>query len=322
MNPLHLAASQGQAMTVKLLLHGSSGAGISARERTASIKAYDDRDLTPVHHAVLSYDEESIRLLLEAGADVNEGEEDFDPPLYTAVNCESPLRIVQCLLDHGASASAVNSDKQTPIHIAVKVATKEIVGLLLKCVSDTSTVNMQDLDGRTALHYAIMCDDNDEIVALLLDADASVSITDCYNQTPLHWAAGNGSETSIRLLLRHFKQTSDLDIQTKLGRTALHYALENPAAESIVTLLLEAGASVSIVDEDNETPLHGAAWKGDVNSMRLLLDHVKQKSDVDIQNVNGSTALHFVLWYRDANYELMTLLLEAGASVSIRNEVS
>ena len=321
-NALHLAASQGATMTVKLLLQGNSGVGIPARECAASTAAYDNSHLTPLHHAVSIHDLDSIKMLLEAGADVNAGQEDYDPPLYTAVYFESSLTIVRCLLDHGASVSAVNVYKKTTLHLAAKVATKEIMGLLLKYVSHTATVDMQDSLRRTALHYALSNDGADEIVVLLLDAGASVAITDEFNETPLHYAARDGNENSMRLLLKNVKQTSDLDIQTPEGRTALHTVFHNDEeanAERIVALLLEAGASVSITNQDNETSLHLGACKGDVDSVRLLLRHVKQTSDLDIQDSTGRTALHRAFEYYDdiAIKSIVALLLEAGASVSI-----
>ena len=316
MNPLHLAASQGQFMTVKLLLQDNFTSEKLKNQRTinASIAAYDKHDRTPLHHAILSHNEESINMLLEAGADVNPGEGECDPPLFTAVKRESPLSIVQCLLDHGASVSAVNSRKETPLHIAAQEAMKEVMDLLLNYVSNASTVNVQDIDGWTALHSA-SANNDDKIVALLLDAGASVSLTNESGKTPLHWTARRDNEKVMRMLLKHVKQTSDLDIQDKGGCTALHYAFDNLAVDSMPTLLLEAGASISITTIAGETPLHWAAVCGSEKNMRLLLNHVKQNSDLDIQNRHGFTALHLAVKHESLVKSKM--LLESGADFNV-----
>lgn len=314
MNPLHLAASRDQVMTVKLLLQGSSGVEIPARECKASIAAYDSEEQTPLHHAVLSHNEDIIRLLLAAGADVNAGQEECDPPLYTAVNCESPLNIIQCLLDHEARVSAMSSYEETPLH---RATTKEIIDLLLKYVNDRSTVDIRNLDGHTALHRALIHDLDDGIVASLVEAGACVSIKDRNKKTPLHEAAWKGSERSMRLLLNNVKQTSDLDVRDDNGLTALYYAFDNASAERILALLLEAGASVATKDYYSQTPLHLAAMEGSVASMGLLLNHVKQTSDLNIQDTDGSTALHLAI--RGEFPTKVEMLLESGADFNVRS---
>lgn len=79
------------------------------------------------------------------------------------------------------------------------------------------------------------------------------------DQTALHVAANHGSLELVNLLLPEF-QSSLLDYQDKLGRTALFLSsMQNH--EVIVKELLTAGADESIADNDGSTPLSVAPKK-------------------------------------------------------------
>jgi ankyrin repeat protein len=59
---------------------------------------------------------------------------------------------------------------------------------------------MTDRDRRTPLSWAAE-NGRDEVVSLLLNVSQSVATTkDEYDQTPMSWAANNGHDTTITLL--------------------------------------------------------------------------------------------------------------------------
>jgi ankyrin repeat protein len=75
---------------------------------------------------------------------------------------------------------------------------------------------------------------------LLCKEGASLNIADQYGQTPLSWAACNGHEAIVKLLLATGK--AEIDSKDKNGRTPLSWAEEN-GYEAVVKLLLDAGAT-------------------------------------------------------------------------------
>jgi ankyrin repeat protein len=73
---------------------------------------------------------------------------------------------------------------------------------------------------------------------LLARADVEVNSKDRYGRTPLSWAAGNGHEAVIRLLLARADVEADVEVDSKDrdGRTPLSRAAEN-GHEAVVRLL-------------------------------------------------------------------------------------
>lgn len=84
----------------------------------------------------------------------------------------------------------------------------------------------------------------------------------------------------------------------------------------IVRLLLEAGADVTAVDPGmRATALHAAAYAGNTEVAKLL---VQFKVDIDKQGpVNGYTALHDAIW--QGHLETVRALIDLGANLTLRS---
>ncbi len=85
----------------------------------------------------------------------------------------------------------------------------------------------------------------------------------------------------------------------------------------IVKVLLEAGANVTAVDpEMKATALHAAAYAGRAEAAKVLIAY---KIDIDKQGpYNGYTALHDAIWQN--NIETVRALIEAGARLDLKSK--
>ena len=102
-----------------------------------------------------------------------------------------------------------------------------------------------------------------------VDADAK----DEYSQTPLSWAARNGHEAVVKLLLETGKVDADWEVET-YGRTPLSWAARN-GHEAIVKLLLETGnVDADSKDKDGRTPLLCAVRNGHGAIVKLLHKYI------------------------------------------------
>jgi ankyrin repeat protein len=122
-----------------------------------------------------------------------------------------------------------------------------------------------------------------ERVAALVDADRSLAnavARDGY--TPLGLAAFFKRGDVVKTLL---ERAADPSLPSRdQGFTPLHSAVANDAAGSerdIVRLLLEAGADPNAKSHEGGTPLHSAAFTGDLDIAEMLLAYGADPSATD-----------------------------------------
>lgn len=83
----------------------------------------------------------AVRLLLEAGAEVNQ--EARQTPLHAAT-FKRDIRFAEILIQHGAHMEAQNHDKLTPLQQAVMNGSEEVTRLLLSNGANANVVCMGD----------------------------------------------------------------------------------------------------------------------------------------------------------------------------------
>jgi ankyrin repeat protein len=94
----------------------------------------------------------------------------------------------------------------------------------------------------------------------------------------------------------------------------IHQAIFGTTSISLQTALeIEAG-SINMPDSDGRTPLHWAAYRDNIDNMRLLISH---GADVRLTDKFGLTALHIVI--RWESVEAVQLLLDAGADINVES---
>ena len=139
----------------------------------------------------------------------------------------------------------------------------------------------------TGLHLAAYLGVDDAVRDLL--SSNSPDLKDDYGQTPLAWAARNGHEAVLKLLLA--TGTVEVNSKDKQGWTPLSWAAEN-GHEAVVRLLLATGTvEVNSKDVYGRTALSWAAENGHEAVVKLLL--ATGTVEVDSKDVYGQTPLLF-----------------------------
>jgi ankyrin repeat protein len=257
----------------------------------------DGGGLTTLHYAVRANDLESVKVLLAAGANVNEITGYGWSPLLVATQ-NRYYKLGAYLLDHGADVNLANKGLWTPLYLA------------------TDNRNIESGD------YPVRKGDMDHLdfIKLLLDKGANVNArlkdsTETRTVFTNQWLDENGATAFLRasqsgdivlmkLLLAH---GADPKINTVLGVTPLHVASGIGWVEGItyewsqestleaVKLLLELGADPNAQADTGRVALHGAGHKGRPDVVQVLYDHGAKLSIRDYGNTDnrgGKLAIH------------------------------
>ena len=145
---LHIAAREGHLEVMRLLIK-EAGANPNV--------AHEVDRRTPLRFAAENGDTDSVRLLLEAGADPNLTDDSGISPLHMAALCASDC--IKLLLAAGADPNVTCEDRFTPLHWAsyapyqkgTSMSLPDVCHLLIAYGADISIKNK---NGRTPLDIA------------------------------------------------------------------------------------------------------------------------------------------------------------------------
>ncbi len=288
----------GAAAGAEGLDQGDDGAVPFAFSRKPPPK--DGGGLTPLVYAVRSNDLDSVKVLLAAGADVNQVSDYGWSPLLVATQ-NRYYQLGAFLLEHGADVNLPNKGGWTPLYLA------------------TDNRNIESGD------YPVRKGDMDHLdfIKLLLDKGANVNArmkdsTETRTVFTNQWLDENGATAFLRasqsgdlvlmkLLLAH---GADPKIDTKLHVTALQVAAGIGWVEGItyewspastleaVKMLLDLGLDANAQADTGRTALHGAAHKGRPDVVQVLVDHGAKLDIRDYGNTDnrGSKELAVHTW--------------------------
>jgi ankyrin repeat protein len=276
-------------------------------------------------------DKEIVKLLLEAGANVNTQDEIGQTPLHYATR-EGRKDIVELLLNAGADVKRTNKFGHTALTIAINNKYDEVAKeLVLQGADANSTeyvltravmsrdvesvkkwlalgvninVNQQDPQGSTPLHGAIFMN-APEIIKILLDAGADVNVANNVGSTPLSLAL---SQRLYELMHELVRRGANVNQQDAKGNTLL---MGPYGSREAVKILLDVGADVSITNNSGENPLTQALLRNDHEIIKELCD---AKVNFNSRFSDGNTALIWAV--KKGNQIIIERLLKLGADVN------
>ncbi|MFC1478069.1 ankyrin repeat domain-containing protein [Candidatus Margulisiibacteriota bacterium] len=314
------AVEKGRAEEVKQAL--AKGADVNAMTRLGK---------TALILAAKMQNTEIVKILIEAGADLNTKGVLFS---YTALGLaiwERYYEIAKLLIEAGASLNIKDEDGITELMRVVRDNRTDIVKLLIKADVNEwgkSLLFMAAGSGRT------------DIIKLLIEADFNINIKDSPNNKEILSLIKKKDKDIVSLLVLPI-----LLKEANNGKTALMVAAKRGRTE-VVKLLIEAGADLNLKNVEDRTALMIAAEKGHTEIIKLLIEagadlnaecygqpvliwaaisghtevvKILTKSGADLEAMYvGATAL---IWAaKEGHTEIVELLIESGADLNATGE--
>ncbi len=242
-----------------------------------------------------------VRILVDAGADVNARDKDDDPLLYTAVREDEP-EIVQILLDAGADVNARNSSDDPLLYTAVYWGYSEIVRILVDAGADVNARNSSD----DPLLYTAVYWGYSEIVRILVDAGADVNARNNSGDPLLYTAVREDEPEIVRILV---DAGADVNARNNSGDPLLYTAVREDEPE-IVRILVDAGADVNARNNSGDPLLYTAVREDEPEIVRILVDAGAQ---VNVRDRWGTSLVK--LAFEEDESEIVRILVDAGAEV-------
>jgi ankyrin repeat protein len=251
---------------------------------------------TALIFAAQTGDVESTRLLLAAGASVNDSSADGNSALVTATFAgHGPVSAV--LIESGADLNAAGAGYSALHAAALRGDLATTRALLAKGANANARLTKgspvrrfgsqwalpSTLKGATPLLVAAAYLEVDIMRALLAaGADHTLPLED--GTTPLVAAAGASVEKEAR--------PSDLERWNIIDNDTPQVPRAEADAIAATTLLLDGGADVNAINGAGDTALHAAAAAGMTGLIQLLAD---RGARVDVTNKAGQTPLDMTL---------------------------
>jgi ankyrin repeat protein len=163
---------------------------------------------------------EIVNALIQGRADVNAKNKNGIGALTRAL-IKNHEQVSQSLLAQPAIDINVPGENGASVLMVYVYRNREEV--VTNLLQRGANVNLQDMDGDTALHGAVKTG-NLKVLRLLLAKGARVNTRSKLGATPLMWAGGYGQDEAARILLEN---GADPKLKDEQGRTAADWAEDN-----------------------------------------------------------------------------------------------
>lgn len=301
---LMYAASNGYTELAEMLLKHKAAVDAELDEDNEDWAGW-----TAVSFAASNGHPEVLRLLAEAGADLKHQAKEGLCPIHLAVKGNSLRALLE--FRKKIDIDQVAGNGETALHrmesVHVPIANVKLL------VNGGANLNLQDKMGNTPLTIAVFENDREVVSFLLEQDDLDINLgSPCYGAA-LHQACRWPSIDIAKMLVEH---GADVNCTVSgvpgspLQSACLQFSRSRDNyAEEIVHYLVEKGADVTARGGLVGSPISAAALGGTPSLVSLLLD---KGATTDVSDGMGRMPIHFAASYGIDNFQL---ILEAGGDI-------
>jgi uncharacterized protein len=253
--------------------------------------------MSPLLYAARDGRLETMRILLEAGANINATDANEITPLIAAITNNHP-EVARFLIERGADIKATDWYGRTPLWAAVETRNMDVDNATFENSVDRAPfLELIQLLLERGANPNARTKEAPPIRRDFLRVTGTLAWVDFTGQTPFLAAALAGDVTVMKLLLKH---GADPNIPTVGGTTPLMAAAGvnwviyqtfdegQQALLDAVKLCVELGMDVNAANSMGLTAVHGAANRGSDEILKFL---VSQGAKIDVKDKEGRTPL-------------------------------
>ena len=254
-----------------------------------------ERGITPRNYnqaickATDNKDNELLRLLIAAGADVNATGSDGWTPLTNCCLYENAEGVRLLLAAPGIDVNKPNSSGETPLEVASGKGNEECERLLRAAVEaapvpedstpapangdNEAQQQLREMGITPSRYNQTLCsaadNDRNELIRLLIAAGADVNaFSDSDGYTPLTNVCVRGNTEGLRLLLA--APGIEVNKPNTTGDTAIIFVAIRGHVENLRMLMAVPGIDINFIDSDNKTALDWATEYGHTECVNIL----------------------------------------------------
>ena len=245
-------------------------------DKGANIEARDGSGMTPLHHAIVAGNIDSVRMLLARNADVKAIDNSRNTAMLFACRARDNAAVLATfLLQHGADVNAANNEGMTPFMV-VNSTPPYNSKLISAIFSAKPELNAQNNHGETALmlcltRYATGAPKIPWAMILHIPG-LNFDLQDRDGYTAMNQLAcvrANPDNTAL-LIDALCSKGANPNIPDKRGRTPLYNAISSDNMKAVEYLLERYNADPNLADEDGVTPLTLAERKRNPELIKML----------------------------------------------------
>eukprot|EP00947_MAST-08B_sp_MAST-8B-sp1_P003347 g3347.t1 len=327
--PLLIAAQEGHHKVVSVLIEAGA---------TATVDLANKDGMTPLFIAASRGYDKVVSALIDGKAKVDLANKDGVTPLYSAAELGHAAAVSVLVKEGSATVDLATPDERggaTPLWVAAFNGRKAVVERLVRAGADPAITDKREGETprqaaeRTGHRWGDAFWRGDfeeaevwaaqqwrggevpqwakEVPAIDLEQAralvAASSDGDDKAGKALYDAADNGNEGEARALI-----VAGANVDYVSGHDTPLYQAASRGYGKVVSMLLEAGATVDLADKDGWTPLFIAAWKGHDEVVSVLIE--EGKATVDLAKKNGATPLFIAA--QKGHDKAVSVLIEKG----------
>lgn len=273
-----------------------------------NVNAIDSNGVSLLSRAVLTNDFNTVKLLIEKGADPNlhNNTKSKSTPLMMCSN-HNLVKTAEYLLKKGADIDLPDSNGDAVINWAAYMGKYDFTKMLL---DNGAKTNQKSIHSDNAIGVALK-EWQDSIVELFIDYGKGIYTVENANK-PLIRAVKKDDLTYLKKNLT--KENSNL--KDEAGNSLLIIAAGRGDFD-LVKLLIKKGATIDILNVVGHTALNKAVWAKHNDIAKYL---ITRDADVNLTDTRFSLT-PLIAAARKNNVEMGKILIEKGAKINTTNSI-